>query len=205
MESFNYLYKNGLLTERFVNIIGDDKLKNEYVDQVWDLLQKSYENIGGIKGGGFRSKTDMIDNIPMWKLIVYNKTVHGVVLYKDTNGRKSVAMGSDGSDYARKHIISLVTNDIKRAYGEKSKSALGLILKTIPWDILKPYIKTPQEASRILGKDISPIKGLKIILPEDAKTSLSKYPELINYGYLRNIGGEHVFKVMIGTPNLSIK
>lgn len=197
------------LTERFVNAVGNEQksmdVKNEYVDQVWDLLQKSYASIGGIKGSGFTSKKDMIDNIPMWKMIIDNKVVRGVVLYKDKGGRKSVAMGSDGSEYAKKNIVSLVSSDIKRSYGEKSKAALGMVLKTIPWNILKDYIKTPQEAAKILGEKTMPIRGLKMILPDDAKTTLAKYPELIDYGYLREIGGHMMFKVMIGSTGNTIR
>lgn len=191
--------------ERYVNAIStkidSEDLKIKYVDQVWDILQKSYASIGGIKGSGFSSKEDMISNIPFWKIIVNNGTVHGVVLYKDKDGRKSVAMASDGSEYAKKHLSSLVAADIKRAYGEKSKAALGTLLKNVPWTVLEAFTKTPQEAEKILGEPVTPIVKLdKKDWPKDALLTLEKFPELLKYAYVREIGGSPVFKVMFGTP-----
>lgn len=195
------------LTERFVNAIGDDKKKEEYVDQVWDILQKSYAAIGGVKGNGFKSKEDMIKNIPFWKMVVNNGKVFAVVLYKDKSGRKSVAVGTDGSDYAKKHVASIFKDDIKRSYGEKSKGALGFLLKTVPWDVLEQFILTPIEVAKISKDDeIIPIVTVpKKEWPEDAQIALDKHPNLIQYGYLREIGGHLHFKIMIGTPGKSIR
>ncbi len=36
------------INETFVNLIGDNQDKQKYVDEVWNLLQKSYADIGGI-------------------------------------------------------------------------------------------------------------------------------------------------------------
>ena len=49
------------LEERFVNALPkDEDLKAKYADKAWELLQKSYAPIGGIKGKGFESKEDMM-------------------------------------------------------------------------------------------------------------------------------------------------
>lgn len=193
------------MQERFVNAVDTKQmmqdLKVKYADQVWNILQKSYADIGGIKGSGFSSKEDMIANIPFWKMVINNGTVHGVVLYKDKDGRKSVAMASDGSDYAKKHLSSIVANDIKRSYGEKSKAALGTLLKNVPWSVLEAFTKTPQEAEKILGDPVTPITKLdKKDWPKDALLTLEKAPHLLKYAYVREIGGGPVFKVMFGTP-----
>ena len=43
---------NTFIAERFVNALPSDKeLKRKWSDDVWSLLQKSYEKIGGIKKG----------------------------------------------------------------------------------------------------------------------------------------------------------
>lgn len=91
------------LTEKFINLIGEKDIekKREYADRVWDILQRSYAKIGGIKGSGFKSKEDMIKNIPFWKIMKSNGKVIAVKLYKDKNGRKSVAGGTDGSKEAK--------------------------------------------------------------------------------------------------------
>lgn len=194
------------ITERFVNLIGDDEKKAKYADEVWNLLQKSYAPIGGIKGSGFSSKQDMIDNIPFWKLGVKNGKVVAVIMYKDKGGRKSVAFGSDGSDASVPVVRDIFKNDITRAYGEKSKAALGKLLKTIPWNVLKAYAIPPEKVERTLRKDVTPVKGLKDSeIPEDGQMTLKKYPELRDYAYLRDINGTPTFKVMFGTTGKGIR
>lgn len=199
------------ISESFVNAVAGKsdelELKKKYVDQVWDILQDSYKDIGGIKGSGFESKDAMIKKIPFWKLAVKDGVVHAVILYKDKGGRKSVAMGVNGSDFSKKKVKDMLASDIKRSYGEKSKGALGALLKTVPWDILQQYIKTPAEAQKILGADdeVVPVTQTKDNIPEDGVKTLEKFPELWKYAYTREIGGKPVFKVMLGSAGNKIK
>jgi hypothetical protein len=46
---------------------------------------------------------------------------------------------------------------------------------------------------------------LDTVGPDDAKLTIEKFPYIINYGYLREIAGTMMFKVMIGTSGKSIK
>jgi len=198
-----------LLNETYLNFVGYSpdaiNLKKKYVDDVWNILQTSYAHIGGIHGNGFKNKEDMINNIPFWKLSTNNGKVNAVIMYKDSNGRKSVAMGTDKSDISKDKIKHMVSKDFERAYGEKSGSALGLLLKTIPRDVLEPFIKTPIEVQQILKKDkIISLKDYKGIIPDDVTKTLIKYPYLTKYGYFRDIGGSPHFKVMIGTIGKNI-
>lgn len=202
-----YRFKQ-FINESFKNAIGDSPLKDMYADQVWDILQKSYAGIGGIKGSGFSTKQDMIDNIPMWKMAVKDGAVEVVIMYKDKGGRKSVAMGSTGSDYARKKIPEMFTAELKRSYGEKSKAALGTVLKMYPEHVITPFLHDPDRARGILPNKtlVTPIKDVHMNdWPEDAKFTISKYPFIKDYGYLRYIAGKPTFKVMVGTPGLGIR
>ena len=58
------------ISERYVNAVGFDDTamatKEKYKDQVWAILQRSYQSIGGIQGKGFESADDMM-KLPMWK------------------------------------------------------------------------------------------------------------------------------------------
>ena len=198
------------LLETYVNLVGDDEKvlakKEKYVDQVWDLLQHSYADIGGIKGNGFTTKEEMIREIPFWKLGVRDGKVHAAIMYKERNGRKSVAAGSDGSKEADFFITELFAKELQRAYGEKSKAALGKTLKITPWEVLEPFIKTPEEASELLGKEVISVADYPADdLPEDAQDTLGRKPQLYKYGYLRKIQGEMTFKVLLGTPGLRIR
>lgn len=85
------------LNENYKNFILNKDMKEKYKNEVWDLIQDSYSAIGGIKGSGFSSPDDMIENIPFWKVYTKNNKVLMVVLYKEKSGRKLVALGIDGS------------------------------------------------------------------------------------------------------------
>ena len=126
----------GFLNEGFINLINDNPKKSDYIDAVWDMIQKSYAPIGGIKSNGFQSKEAMM-NVPFWKIGTVNGKPVAVTFYKDKNGRKSVASGTDGSDEGKKRIIDMMKNELKRSYGEKSKASLGLMLKIVPPDVIK--------------------------------------------------------------------
>ena len=193
------------LNEGFVNLINDNPKKSDYIDAVWDMIQKSYAPIGGIKSRGFDSKESMM-KIPFWKIGTVNGKPVAVTFYKDKNGRKSVASGTDGSDDGKKRIVDMMKNELKRSYGEKSKASLGLMLNIVPPDVIKQFLIPPKEVAKLSGGDeIIPVKGYKGELPKDAKMTLEKHPHLKDYGYLRDFGGTMMFKVMLGTPGKSIK
>lgn len=197
------------LNESFINALPkDEDLKLQYVDEVWNILQTQYQELGGLKGSGFKSKEDMIKNIPFWKMVRKGGIIHAVVMYKDSQGRKSVQMGVlKDSQYGKDKIKEIIQQDVKRAYTERSKGQLGLTMKTVPWDILKEFIIPIEEVKRIF-KDEEIIKLStvnKSEYPKDQVETLQKFPQLLEYGYLREIGGSFVFKVMLGTPDLGIK
>ena len=197
----------GYLNERYVTAIGDRDLdlKNQYKVQVWELLKASYRQNGGLVGNGFQNMETMVNKIPMWKMIINNGKVEAVVMYKDKGGRKSVAIGSTGSPYARKAISNLFQAELSRSYGEKSKASLGAMMKTISWNVLQPYVQTPSQVKKVSKKTIIALKDWDGPIPDDARTTLAKYPALKPYGYFRDIGGKPTFKVMMGTPGKTIK
>lgn len=200
-----------LITERYINAVGfDDRAlatKERFRDEVWDVLQKSYAAIGGIKGNGFGSPQEMVEKIPMWKIAVRDGKVRAVIMYKDKGGRKSVAMGTDGSPEGAWFVNDIFKNELTRSYGEKSKAALGKMMKMIPWDVLKNHIVSPDRVAEMNPQDrVIPIADVpEAEWPTDAKMTLAKYPMLKDYGYMRDIGGNLVFKVMLGSPGKSIK
>lgn len=197
------------LNESFINALPkDEDLKLQYVDEVWNILQTQYQELGGLKGSGFKSKEDMIKNIPFWKMVRKGGIIHAVVMYKDSQGRKSVQMGVlKDSQYGKDKIKEIIQQDVKRAYTERSKGQLGLTMKTVPWDILKEFIIPIEEVKRIFkGEEIIKLSAVeKSNYPKDQVETLQKFPQLLEYGYLREIGGSFVFKVMLGTPDLGIK
>jgi len=93
-------------------------------------------------------------------MLVKGGKIKFVIMYKDKGGRKSVAMGSDGSDEAKAAIRKDFKHEIVRSYGEKSKAALGALMKSIPWDILQDYALTPTKIKGISGDDVTPLKDV---------------------------------------------
>lgn len=195
------------LSENYKNFIGPSSKndREKWADQVWSILQKSYAPIGGIKGSGFSSKQDMIDNIPFWKIYTKGDHVVAASFYKDKGGRKSVAIATDGSELGKKIVGDIFKASIGVSYGEKSGPALSTMMKNVGWDNLKNFILTPEQVRKITGENAIPIAkfGHQNLDKKDLFT-YEKFPELKPYFYVRELGGEMHLKVCIGTPNLPI-
>ena len=173
------------INENYKNITSKQH-KQKYKDQVWDVLTKSYQYIGGIKGSGFENAQMMVDVIPYWKIFTRDDRVIAVMLYKDKNGRKMVACGSDGSVEGKRIVKRMIEDDIRhqRAYGEISDALVAYVLKHFTKDEIAKYFVPADQVSKILNKPVKPIS---------------------QYAYTRVIGGEQHEKMMYGKPNQQFK
>jgi hypothetical protein len=167
------LYKN-LLLERFVNLFSKQEMQ-KYIDEIWDILQRSYRPIGGFLTAS--SKEDLINKAGMIKAVRKDGRLVAVKVYKDSRGRKSIAAGTDGSQEGKEWLKKMFQEDVKfsRAWGEFSGAAEHLMLKY-------GGVPIPNElAGEILGKKI-------LKLSSDG------------FHYTREINGEPHEKILIGTP-----
>jgi hypothetical protein len=189
------------LEERFINLLHDDPRKQQYASEVHGMLQKAYEKIGGIQGSGFNSPEDMVKNIPMWKLHKKGGKIRGVVMYKDTNGRKSVATATDGSEEGKKGVAQIYRDDVvrDRAYGERSASALSFTKKVVGAEHLKKHIIPYEHVQKTLGGDT------EIRRPPADDPEIQRHPEFADHFYQRKIGDKWHTKLMFGTPGKSLK
>jgi len=80
-----------VINEKILNL-KDKEEKEKYADAVFDLLQKSYAKIGGIKGSGFENPQRMVEKIYLWKIYKQNDKILAGILYKDKGFRKAVAV-----------------------------------------------------------------------------------------------------------------
>lgn len=194
--------------EGYKNFIGPSSKgdKELWADEVWDILQQSYKPLGGIKGSGFRSKQDMIDNIPFWKLYTKAGKLVAVAMYKDRGGRKAVAIGTDGSNLGKKIVGDIFKSSLGVSYGEKSGPSLATMMKSVSWDELEPFLFTPDEVEKITRNKVTPISdfGADNLSEKDFFT-YQKFPKLKPYFYVRDLGGAQRLKVLMGTPNLKIR
>ena len=182
--------------ESIQNIINKEDIKIKYAEEVYELLDNAYNDIGGIKGSGFSSPKDMIENIPFWKLNIVNGKVVAVVMYKDKIGRKLVALGSDFSDLGKNKLIDMIVSEIKteRSYLEISEAVLYIAAKIFGKELLK-YIIPKNEVKNLLSSTMYDAKDDKIFI---------KFPWLREYMYSRKIKDNLINKVMIGKPNQKI-
>ena len=167
-----------LLIERVVNAFDNSK-KQQYADQVWNIMQQSYKNIPGGFGTA-ASVEELIDKSGLWKLIVRNGVVTAANVYKDTAGRKSVASGTNGTPQGKKDWVLIKSEDVKlgRAWGEVSGSAERAMAKMNAKPLSNKF------AAALTGKEI-----------------IEFNPDGLHY--TRLIAGEPHEKIIYGTVNLT--
>lgn len=165
-----------LLIERIINAFSDHR-KEQYAEEVWNLLQKSYEKIGGFKSAA--SVEELISDSGLWKLVVRSGKVTAVSIYKDKHGRKTIAGGSDGTVQGKNDYFMITKDDIKlhRSWSEVSGAIEHL---------MKKYGGTPVES-----KYAELLTGKKII---DFSSD--------GYHYTRLIAGRPHEKIIYGVVEL---
>lgn len=186
------------LTESYVNLLPRDADQREqYKQQVYDLLVAAYASQGGLAGSGFRSPDDMVRNIPFWKLDRKDGKVRAVAMYKDSGGRKRVAVATDGTPEGKRAASRMMIEDLTqgRSYGEASGKSLSFALKNVD---LKPYLIPFEKAKAIMQS-----RGDVVERPADDDPEVIRHPDLKNFFYSRIIGGEPHTKIMVGAPGKS--
>jgi len=187
------------LSERFLNLLPRDaEKKHELKDEVYDLLLRAYADQGGLVGSGFRNPSEMVDRIPFWKINRKHGVINAVGMYKDSAGRKRVAMATDGTIEGKKAAADMMVADLTqgRAYGEASGKSLSFALKQ--FDLL-PYLIPFDQAAKILAQ-----RGDHVTRPLADDPEVIRHPYLKDYFYTREIGGEPHTKVMAGRPNIPL-
>lgn len=180
-----------IIKESFENLVGLDektaKRKRALKKEIFELLQKAYAPIGGIKGSGFKSPDDMMQNIWFWKICRKKGRIVAVILYKDSLGRKMVALGTDGTELGKEMARKMMFEEISlsRSYGEASGPALSMVKRIFGMNRKDPIEGSPLE---------------KYTIPADQVEAILKKPvEVVSkYEYIRGIGGTDQKKVMFG-------
>ena len=174
-----------ILNEKYLNIFNKET-KQQYADEVYALLQKSYQPLGGLKGNGFSSPDDMIDSIPLWKLYFNQGTLECVIMYKDKGGRKLVALGVSGSPKSKQELRKIIAKEFDRSYFEVSGALLKFMVKNFGEDFLLTY-----GIQYRIDSTHQPATGGEIC---------TAYPKLCHLAFKTTIGdGVPVEKVKLGT------
>jgi hypothetical protein len=187
------------MTEAFHNFLpSDTDKKTAHAKEVFDLLQKSYADQGGLKGNGFSSPEEMVKHVPMWKLAKKGGKVVSASMYKDTTGRKMVAIGTDGTETGKKSAGEMIHHDLKqnRSHMELSGKSLSFLKKITD---IKPHLHSFDFAQKFHKS-----RGDEISKPADDDKEVLRHPELKDHFYTRMLGGHPHTKVMLGTQGKSI-
>lgn len=163
------------LLEHYVNLLTRED-KEKYVDQVWDMLQKAYEPIGGFKSAA--DKDDLIGS-SIWKLIRKGGKIVSVAIYKDQFGRKSIAIATDGTPEGKAELIKLKSEDFKlqRAWCEASGKAETLLVKTGAKP-LSNKLAAKLTRKEILGYDVDGVHYTRLIQGEPHVKAIYGFPEM---------------------------
>jgi len=142
---------NQILFEHFVNVTTPQQ-KAQYADVVWDILQRSYEKIGGFKGAA--NAEELVNTPGLWKLSRRHGEIVSVGIYKDTHGRKAIAFGTDGSVEGRRDFHNLKNEDLR--YNRMWVEASGDIERIMAKAGAKPV--PAKYASALTNKEILDIE-----------------------------------------------
>jgi hypothetical protein len=164
-----------LLNERYINLFNDDD-KKQYSKIVWDILEKSYEPIGGFKTA--INPEELIQKSYLWKLVRKNNEIVAVKIYRKQFGLKSIAGGTNGTSEGKNALKKMMMQDMKmqNSWGEFSGAPEHILLK--------------------YGGAPIPNEEAKIALNKMGKKVLSLDDDGIHY--TREIMGKPYKKVMIG-------
>lgn len=156
-----------------MNVSTPDEMR-KYGDDVIKLIDIAYAPIGGHVN--YKTAEDVIADSDFWKLVRRNGRIILAVIYKLRNGRKSVAMGQDGSKEAKAELLKIIAEDIKheRCWAEVSGAAAKFFLRAG-----MPPVEN-KHAEQLLGKHILGLHGA--------------------YVYSRLIAGHAHRKVIVGYP-----
>ena len=135
------------LTEHILNVTTPED-KEKHAHHVWNLLQRSYKDIGGFHTA--KTPWELAHKSALWKIHRKDGKVTAVQVYKDLHGRKVIAAGTNGSEEGKKGLMMIKSEDLKlkRAWGEFSGAMEHIMKKSgaqyIPHD----------QAEKLTGKPI---------------------------------------------------
>ena len=196
MKRLTEYIKEHLICEHFITLKNKDKdQRHKYAKQVYDMVTKAYEYIGGLAGcKSFKDfKDQYVDDLRnknlMWKLVRRNgDTITACKIYAINDlGRKSVVMASLDTEQGKNDLNKILSEDYnitdRHAWSEVSGKALGKALN--------------------MGAIPLPNHMLYSLLPKKVKNGEIEFIKNENYFYKRLIKGEWYYKMLIGQPTNS--
>ena len=162
--------REAYIAEAFINLHTKSDMK-KYGDVVYNLLQRTYKDIGGFAGA--KDANHMISKAGFMKLVRKNGKIVAAKIYKDKHGRKAFGAGHDGTTTGKTWVKQIYKDDItfNRSWGEFSGAAEKYML-------YKGMVPVPaSKVSKIIGNPSA--EGLT------------------GFHYTRQIGGKDYEKILL--------
>ena len=180
------------LNEHFVNLWGDDvEEKKKLLDEVWDLVTKSYAKIGG----PHKEKEELLEKKYYWKLVRRNGKIIAFCIYKagGSDGRKLVLCGSDGSAEGKKDMLGILYTNLQLDR-PNNQYAWAEVSEAIEHYVYDKWKCTPIPVDTAIAVLDNIGKGGNII----GKSS-------DGFHYIREIDGDRFEKMLVGYPPEHLK
>ena len=168
-----------IFLEHFLTYFENDMKSKEHVlDQVWDILQRTYKPIGGI--ANLQNKEQLLElSNTVWKLVRRGNSIVAVAIYKTkSGGRKLVCGGSDGTPEGKKSFYQICYEDVTRIERDSWSEVSGALEHVFLF--------------KYQGVPIPATLAQKILV--DDELTISKD----GFHYTRLIGGKPLEKIMFG-------
>lgn len=182
-----------LLTERVINLHTEEG-KAEYATRVWDMLQASYQKMGGFKSAA--SKEELIEIPGYWKLVKRGPDITAINLYRKIPQTQTYKVYASAAETSSDQTTGLPTSTSRGLVDYTTLKQADITQKRAWAEVSGPAEK---HAKRLGGKTI-PNKYAAYLTGKEILDLNSD-----GYHYTRLIMGEPHEKIMYGfatmTPN----
>ena len=160
-----------------VQVLTSSAAMHRYQAQVWALLVASYEKVAG--GLHYETVAQLVNSSAEWKVVLHNRQVVAVTVYRAKKGLKLVAMASCNKlrQLGRLGLMRVLSQDLKRCWMELSEGAERFVMRYCGGD---RYLINNSLACQILEKD-------EVIAAENS------------YHYYREVNNVRKQKILLGT------
>ncbi len=160
-------------------ILTQPHAQREWLQPVWTLLDQAYRQVAG--GLHYTTPEAMLEETPVWELLLDEGRLQAALLYKRKHGLKIVALGVSDDEARRPMAVArlgqVISDRLHQAWIEVSERAECFVLRH------------GGESRRIRNHHAARLTG---------KPLLSLHAD--GYHYVREIQGLRKLKLIVGTP-----
>lgn len=176
--------------------------KAAVAEQVYEILEHAYRGLGGInKGSGFKNPTDMLESIPVWRIVFSERKIVSVTMFKENAGYLKMVAYAATRDASEDIKQTDITDFLRASHAELSGPILTKVLRLIKSqkDYLLDRTKVMPERRTLTVDEY----GAEKLLDGENEVTFhklqSEFPALLKHAYIREIGSTFKLKLLLGT------